>query len=47
MIFNIAGKLVETLQNGYKTAGVHEKLFEGNNLSAGNNVETREMDLAK
>ena len=35
MIFDIAGKLIETLQNGHKTAGVHEKTFEGNNLSSG------------
>ncbi|MCX6160769.1 MAG: T9SS type A sorting domain-containing protein [Ignavibacteriae bacterium] len=55
-IFDNAGRLVETLQNGYQTAGVHEKTFEGNNLSsgiyyyklsAGNNVETRKMVLVK
>ncbi len=55
-IFDYAGRLVETLQNGYQTAGVHEKTFEGTNLSsgiylykitAGNNAETRKMVLVK
>ena len=55
-IFDNAGRLVETLQNGYQTAGVYEKTFEGKNLSsgiyyyklsAGNNVETRKMVLVK
>jgi len=55
-IFDIVGRLVETLQNGYQTAGVHEKTFEGKNLSsgiyfykltAGNNAETRKMVLLK
>ena len=55
-IFDYAGRLVETLQNGYQTAGVHERTFEGTNLSsgiylykitAGNNAETRKMVLMK
>ena len=55
-IFDYIGRLVETLQNGYQTAGVHEKTFEGKNLpsgiylyklTAGNNAETRKMVLLK
>ncbi|MCX6165901.1 MAG: T9SS type A sorting domain-containing protein, partial [Ignavibacteriae bacterium] len=55
-IFDIVGRLVETLESGYQTAGGNEKTFEGKNrsggiyyykLSAGHNVETRKMVLVK
>lgn len=34
-IYNISGRLVETLVNGWRDAGTHEVTFDGSNLASG------------
>ena len=34
-IYDISGRLVETLVNGWRAAGDHQVIFEGQNLASG------------